>query len=172
MRPTDVLDKSDKGQEEIRTRKHKLTGKARMLLLLIDGRHPAFVVREQGAKMGLPDDTLDLLFNQGYLEVLRSAGGAAATTSTTTRELRPASDAAAEDRFAHYTAARRLMTESVFSTLGLKGFMFTLKIEKTGNLDDLRALIPDYQRLMAKSLGDEGAALFVGRLDDLMSGTS
>jgi len=171
MRPTDVLDKSAKGLEEIRTRKHKLNGKARMLLLLIDGRHPAFVLREQGAKMGLPQATLDVLFDQGYLEVLHSAGGTAATTSTVTRELRPASDAAAEDRFAHYTAARRLMTESVFSTLGLKGFMFTLKIEKTGNLDDLRTLIPDYQRLMAKALGDEGAALFVGRLEDLLDGT-
>ena len=172
MRPTDVLDKSVKGQEEIRTRKHKLTGKARMLLLLIDGRHPAFVLREQGAKMGLPEDTLDLLFDQGYVEALRSASGATAGTAAATRELRPAGDAAAEDRFAHYTAARRLITESVFSTLGLKGFMFTLKIEKTGNLDDLRALIPDYQKLMSKALGAEGAALFVGRLHDLMDGTS
>jgi hypothetical protein len=62
------------------------------------------------------------------------------------------------------------MTESVFSTLGLKGFLFTLKIEKSGNLDDLRQLIPEYQKLMTKALGDEGAALFVSRLRNLTGG--
>jgi hypothetical protein len=158
VRPTDILDKSERGQEEIRTRKHKLAGKARMLLLLVDGRHPAFVLREQAEKMKLPADTLDTLISGGFIELR----GAAAPQPADAEER-----SASADRFAHYTGARRLMTESVFSALGLKGFLFTLKIEKTANMDDLRGLIPEYERLMTKALGVEGGSLFVKRLREL-----
>lgn len=163
MRPTDILEKSVKGLDEIRTRRYKLAGKARMLLLLIDGRLPAFMLREQGAKMGLPADTLDLLYDQGFVEARSAAAAAEAAAGETLAE-----GDAGEERFAHYTNSRRLMTESVFSALGLKGFLFTLKIEKTGNLDDLRQLIPDYQRLLTKAIGEESALLFVVRLRELM----
>jgi hypothetical protein len=163
MRPTDILEKSVKGLDEIRTRKYKLAGKARMLLLLIDGRLPAFMLREQGAKMGLPADTLDLLYDQGFVEARSAAAAAEAAAGEPIAE-----GEAGEERFAHYTNSRRLMTESVFSALGLKGFLFTLKIEKTGNLDDLRQLIPDYQRLLTKAIGEESAQLFVARLRELM----
>ncbi len=163
MRPTDILDKSEKGHEEIRTRKHKLAGKARMLLLLVDGQHPAFVLREQAEKMKLPADTLDTLISGGFIELRRAAASATAAPQSPGAEERSAS----ADRFAHYTGARRLMTESIFSALGLKGFLFTLKIEKTANMDDLRGLIPEYERLMTRALGAEGASLFVKRLYEL-----
>jgi hypothetical protein len=173
VRPTDILDKSGKGQEEIRTRKHKLTGKARMLLLLVDGEHPMFVLREHAEKLNLPADTLDALIDGGFVELRRVAP---TTTTTgdrldTSAAIPAAGDRPADsERFAHYTGVRRLMTESIFSALGLKGFLFTLKIEKTANLDDLRALIPEYERLMTKALGAEGGSLFVKRLRDLAAG--
>lgn len=160
MRPTDILEKSSKGSDEIRTRKYKLTGKARMLLLLIDGQMPAFLLREQGAKMGLPADTLDMLFEQGFIEVHRATAPAATGAIDET--------GTGEERFSQYSNCRRLMTESVFGALGLRGFLFTLKIEKTGNLDDLRALMPEYQRLLTKAIGDESTQLFVARLREQM----
>jgi hypothetical protein len=171
MRPTDILDKTQKGQEEIRTRKYKLGGKARMLLLLVDGQHPAFVLREQAQKMSLPEDTLDALVAEGYVEARRGVSGSApaadasAVASATNQASgeRPADN----ERFTQFTAARRLMTESIFSALGLKGFLFSLKIEKTSNLDDVRALIPEYERVMIKALSEEGASLFVKRLREL-----
>ena len=146
MRPTDILDKSEKGQEEIRTRKHKLTGKARMLLLLVDGQHPAFVLREQAEKMKLPADTLDALIEGGFVEARRAAPVTASTGQAPdglAAMLETGERPADSERFAHSTGARRLMTESIFSALGLKGFLFTLKIEKTANLEDLKTLIPE-----------------------------
>ena len=162
MRPTDILDKSAKGQEEIRTRKHKLAGKPRMLLLLIDGRHPVFVLREQSDKLGLPADTLDQLVDEGFVEV---AGNAANPAAAASRE----AGALPADHFERYTAARRLMTESIFSALGLKSFLFNLKIEKTANRDDLNALMPEYERLMTKGMSADGAAVFVKRLRELLA---
>ncbi len=170
MRPTDILDKSEKGQEEIRTRKHKLTGKTRMLLLLVDGLHPTFVLSEQAEKMGLPADTLDTLMAEGFIEVRRVAKVSAATTDAPVAGTATRERSADSERFAHYTAARRLMTESIFSALGLKGFLFTLKIERTANQDDLRVLIPEYERLMVKALSAEAASLFVKRLRELTRG--
>lgn len=160
MNPTDVLDKAEKGLEEIKSRKYKLHSKTRMLLLLIDGHHTYAELNDQAGKIGLPAGTLDDLIAQSFVRLHAAPAAAPA----------PAEGAAPASggHYEQYRAARGFMNETIVNALGLKSFLFTLKIEKTGNLDDLRKLFEDYSKAMNKALGEQTAGVFIIRMKSLL----
>jgi hypothetical protein len=167
LRPADVLEKTDKGHEELRTRQYKLPAKMRALLLMVDGNQPVGGLQEQMNGLGFADDALDGLVEQGFLQV---RGGAAAPAPAPAPSA-PAVEAveAVSTEATPFAALRRLMNESVHKTLGLKGFFFTLKIEKSSNIEDLRELFPEYEALMKKALSEETAELFLTKARSLLA---
>ncbi len=64
---TSVYDKTDKGREEIATRKHHLSAKLRTQLLLIDGRHQLDALLKEYAAANMTCDTLRELLAEGYI---------------------------------------------------------------------------------------------------------
>ena len=179
LRPDEILEKTPKGHEELRTRQYKLAAKMRALLLMVDGQQPVNALQEQLTSLGFPDDALESLVAQGFVQA--KGGAMAASESPAVAPPAPAAvPAAAEipksigeepapaDGTA-FPALRRLMNESVHTTLGLKGFFFTLKIEKSSNLEDLRELLPEYEALMKKALSEETAELFISRARSLLA---
>jgi hypothetical protein len=73
---TCIYDKSDKGREEIATRKHHLPARLRMLLVLIDGRHTRASLLAKLAVVGLGDADIDELLAQQHITLV--GGGPAA----------------------------------------------------------------------------------------------
>ena len=61
------------------------------------------------------------------------------------------------------------MNDAVVDALGLRAFFFTLKIERTGNLDDLRGLLPEYTRQLRRAHGPEVADELIGRAGQLLA---
>jgi hypothetical protein len=163
LRPADVLEKTDKGHEELRTRQYKLPAKMRAVLLMVDGSLSVGGLQEQMTDLGFADDALDGLVEQGFLQV---RGGAAAPAPAAPVVVEAEAVPADVTPFA---ALRRLMNESVHKTLGLKGFFFTLKIEKSSNIEDLRELFPEYEALMKKALSEETAELFLTKARSLLA---
>ena len=79
---------------------------------------------------------------------------------------KPAPQAPGVDRF---YGARQFLNETVVNAVGLRSFLFTLRLEKANSLSDLRLLLPDYAKLMEKGTGKLEAEVLVRRARELTS---
>jgi hypothetical protein len=64
---TCIYDKTDKGREEIATRKYHVAAKLRTLLVMIDGRQPLGALMKNLGPLGLAEEHVDQLLSQGYI---------------------------------------------------------------------------------------------------------
>lgn len=62
-----IYEKTEKGREEIATRKYRLPLKLRTLLVMIDGEKTSGKLLQEMAPFGLNDDSLNELITQGYI---------------------------------------------------------------------------------------------------------
>ncbi len=182
LSPNDILDKTLKGQEEIQGRKYKLPAKSRMLLLLVDGQLRAADLTGQAVRLGVPETALSELLAEGFIAPSLTSQGAPSLAPQAVPAPPPIASvprpapappdyrapASLLTEFERYREARRFMNESVVNALGLKSIFFTQQIEKTGNLEDLREILADYQRTMAKALGAKVAAGLVAQLNTML----
>ena len=161
----DIYTKTSLGVQEVSSRKMKLSPRLRTMLILIDGHQPALVLKEEAQKVGAPEDfleqllALDLVVKTGSTAALNQAESAAAQSAA----------APAADEYSRFRAAKDFMNNSVVNALGIKSFFFTLKLERAGNLADLRGLIDGYQEAITKGSGPEEAEVLAGRLRDMLA---
>ena len=59
--------KTRKGIDEISQRRNNLTGKLRVMLILVDPTKTAEQLRTQGTQIGAPPDCLDTMVRDGYI---------------------------------------------------------------------------------------------------------
>jgi len=196
MSPAYLLDKTDKGQDEIKSRKNISNHKMRMLLLLVDGTHTIEDLSFKAGKLGIPEAINDLV-SQGFIAPRGGivSGKMAKLSSKPVAPPAPAStgldaqsilleDALASlprkngpptqtppafGSFEHYNAARIFMSGTIVSALGLKSFFFTLKIEKTENVEGLRLLFADYAKAITKAMGEEAAKAPISRMRAMLN---
>ncbi|CAN5382274.1 hypothetical protein BH11PSE11_BH11PSE11_26730 [soil metagenome] len=71
-----ILDKTDKGREEIATRKHHLAPRLRTLLLLIDGKKSTDDVLNKVSGLGLTHQNITELLDGGFIQIIISAPNA------------------------------------------------------------------------------------------------
>jgi len=69
-----VYDKTAKGREEIATRKYQLAPRLRTLLILIDGKHGMEYLLSKVAGIGLHEESLASLLEDGFIESVESSG--------------------------------------------------------------------------------------------------
>jgi hypothetical protein len=62
-----IYEKSDKGREEIATRKYQLASKLRTLLVMVDGVQAAEELLKKVAALGLTEQNLNELVEQDYI---------------------------------------------------------------------------------------------------------
>ncbi len=81
MNPAAVYAKTEKGKEEIATRKHGLPQPLRFALILVDGRSTLAQLLDRGA--GLPNlgDSLQMLLDMGFIEGERGPSPRVATSA-------------------------------------------------------------------------------------------
>jgi hypothetical protein len=160
MSAADVYRKTERGQAEIASRKLKLSPRLRTMLILLDGTQPELLVKEEGEKVGAPEDFLEQLVEMGLVE---KAGRAAMPGAA--GEMQPAPVADEVERF---RAAKDLMNVTIVDALGLKSFFFTMKLERAGTLADLRALADPYRQAIAKADGDAAAEVLARHLNEML----
>ena len=134
MSAADIYGKTTLGVQEVSNRKMKLAPRLRTMLILIDGRQPALILQDEAVKVGAPDDFLDQLLG---LRLIEKSGSAISKESKAADQLAP-QPAPAGDEFARFRAAKEFMNVTVVDALGIKSFFFTLKLERAGNLAELR----------------------------------
>ena len=162
MAAGNVYRKTELGVAEIANRKMKLSPRLRTMLILIDGAQPEFLVREDGNRLGAPEDFLEQLSGLGLIELAGRAQGAQAPRAAA------ANEAGAVDEFTLFRAAKDFMNVTIVDAMGIKSFFFTLKLERAGTRADLRELAGPYRDAIAKADGETQAGVLAQRLEVLL----
>jgi hypothetical protein len=182
---TVLYDKTDKGREEIATRKYHLSSRLRSLLLVIDGRHDADGILEKFKAIGLGGESMAQLLEEGYIRRLEAPQPAAVAMEVRPQARHPqtaAQDSGSTPLFAEhspeeslyggewqFSALYHFYNETIKSTVGLRGYALQLKVERAGSIEDFRALREPYLKAVDKARGGEMARSLRERLDKLLA---
>jgi hypothetical protein len=158
-----VYDKTDKGREEIATRKYQLPARLRTLLVLVDGRRPRQALLADVAGLGLDGQHLDVLLAQQLIRLVPVMVAAVAATPV-------AATVDGADAAAQFSQVYGFYNRSIKAALGLRGVMLQLKVEKAVDVAQLRELRTPFLQAVRKAR-DAGAALALREeLDALLGG--
>lgn len=179
-----IFDKTNKGREEIATRKYRLAPRLRTLLLLIDGKQSTGQLLQKIA--GLDEQSINELLNSGFIqdiddisdiitvmpiEIDETETPAAAQEDSlpeeTTAEEAPSATFALAEGETKFQAIRKFYTKTIRTTLGLRGYNFQLKVDQAESIDDLQALHDPYIAAVLKTKGDVVARDLHLRLEQL-----
>jgi hypothetical protein len=172
MAAGDIYRKTEQGMAEVRERKVKLPPRVRTMLILIDGERPELILKEEAAKVGAPGDFLQQLAAAGLIEKAGSARGPGAAPASPAAPAvdSPATPAASPaDEFTRFREAKNFMNTTIVDALGIKSFFFTMKLEKASVTADLRGLLDDYEKAIAKAQGAEAAQVLAARARELLA---
>lgn len=166
-----IFDKTDKGREEIATRKHQLPSRLRSLLVMVDGKQQADDLLKKVAGIGLTADSINELLDNGFIQ---PAAQPALSASTAGDALSPVDEGTSVTSTAlpegqnQFQAIYQFYTETIKSTIGLRGYALQLKVEKAASVDDFRALRDPYLEAVLRTKGKEIARSLRARLDQLL----
>jgi hypothetical protein len=110
-----VLQKTDKGVEEVKTRAHKLEQRLRMLLIVVNGKATGAELVKQFETVGDITPMLEQLVAQGFV---RAAGGAA-----------------------EFKDIRLRLSQALTDAMGPAGDAIVMQLEACKSLDELRAFV-------------------------------
>lgn len=168
-----IFDKTDKGREEIATRKHQLASRLRTLLLLVDGKQTTDDLLNKVAGIGLTAENLNGLLNDGFIQAIKPGSEPPAAAESAGQEKPKAAAAPSAPRMlpdghTQFEAIYNFYSETIKSTIGLRGYALQLKVEKAASVDELRELRRPYLEAVFKAKGNEMARSLRGRLDELL----
>lgn len=159
MQPSHVPQKTAAGRREIDSREHRLSWQQRALLIETNGERSVadlshvFKTHEATAAALEELRALGLIeIPEVQVELPRLVAGQGVTS---------------------LQQARQLLNDTAVGSVGMFGGLsalrFTLKIERCYSVDELRALFPDYRKLVAKGKGTDYADTVLGRVEQLLA---
>lgn len=185
MQDDDIPTKSADGQHEIAHRSRKLPARQRVLLISINGNSSVAELRKQFGNGGDFDDSMRSLFEQGLIHL--PAGSFPSNASAPVADTHdnhplpppssvaapvpaPAPTPAAEPQLqSGLASAKQLMNETAFATLGLRAYMFTLRLEHCYTAEELSSMLPDFTRLLTMAKGEAYATELHHRLEAMIA---
>lgn len=170
-----IFDKTDKGREEIATRKYQLASRLRTLLVMVDGKQTGDGLLQKIGGLGLNEESLAELEKNGFIQAILSAAPVPEPVSaapqpqvqppgpvqTGTADILPPGQT-------QFEAIYHFYTETIKSTIGLRGYGLQLKVEKAASIDDFTQLRDPYLEAVLKAKGKEIARSLRARLDQLL----
>jgi hypothetical protein len=159
-----IYRKTAKGQTEIETRVHRLSLRLRSALILVDGRRTDDELLKLMAQQA--EDSLQLLAEQGFIEVIGITQDAPRPSAAAPRAAEPPRQAApvppvvpaaavsARDFATTRMQAVRLFTDMV----GPMAEALAIKMERARSPDELRPLVQTAQRIIGNARGGQAAA--------------
>ncbi len=168
---TMIYDKTEKGQDEIHTRKNHLPSRMRSLLVLVDGKTGDDALLKKVAGLGLTRESIEELLQQGFIAPHpdQTPSEVAVGAPSAEPEAHPDKSAILPEGETQWEALYHFYTTTIKSTLGLRGYALQLKVERCASIDDFRALRQPYVDAVLKSKGPEMARSLGDRLDQLLS---
>lgn len=167
-----VFDKTEKGREEITTKKHHLAHRLRTLLLLFDGKHSTEDILNKVSGIGLTRENIGQLLAEGLIYDTQvnaqEISQPQIPQASAHQEPEPHAGRILPDGTSQFEAIYHFYTETIKSTIGLRGYALQLKVECAGSLDEFRALRQPYLEAVLKAKGSEIAKALKVRLDEIL----
>jgi len=169
-----IYDKTDKGREEIATRKHQLPNRLRPLLVLIDGKQAASELLKKVIPLGLDESNLRELIELELITPIAEAEEPASPASDTSDTNETSHQQTPQDIKTSDSDVRRFQdiylfyNDTIKSTLGLRGFTLQLKVERANTLEDFQNLRNAFLEAVMKAKGRDFARELRNRLDTLL----
>ncbi|WP_424195662.1 hypothetical protein ACMYR3_06510 [Ampullimonas aquatilis] len=176
-----LYQKTDKGREEIATRKHQIDSRLRPLLVTINGTANTNELLARFAGNGMDEECFFYLEAEGFIEVLQPAETSAVNPPKASKSAAQAIPSEAADEpvkvipatqqtsdVSSYEQITEYYSKTIKDQLGLKGVFLQIKVEKAMNIEQLAALRDDYYKAIYKSKGEILAQALVMRLDQLL----
>jgi len=165
MAADDIYRKTALGLAEIKDRKLKLNPRLRTMLILVDGAQTEEMLLEGAAGVGAPPDFLAQLVSAGLIE---RVGGAPEAPRAAAAAAPRAPEGKATDSFTRFREAKSFMNSTIVDSLGLKSFMFTMKLERANTLEELSDLVEAYHAALAGAKGEGYASTMTAKLKDML----
>lgn len=175
---TGIFDKTAKGRAEISTRQFQLPAKIRTLLVMIDGKRPLAELFKQTQGLGLSQENIDYLLDEGFIAEVAEASNIpepVATPIVPSLSSLPSAPSASTappvqqmDDVKRLQALHNFFNSTIKSTLGLRGFALQLKTERAATLQEFADLRRPYVEAVNKAKGREMAISLRDRLDQLL----
>jgi hypothetical protein len=165
-----IFDKTDKGREEIATRKYQLASRLRTLLVLVDGKQSTADLLKKVSGLGLNEESMAELLNGGFIQnltIFTATAAPDANPAAVSPELGLTEDILPPGE-SQFTAIYHFYTETIRSMIGLRGYTLQLKVEKAASIDEFRSLRQPYLDAVLKAKGNEIARSLGSRLDQLL----
>ncbi len=160
MDRTAIYRKTARGVAEVSAHEGTVERRLRPLLILVDGHRTALAIQSLISAIGIGEPDFDLLEAGGYIEPIARPPRAAAGVPPVPAE---ASGPQPRSSFERYADAKRYLSETAADKLGLLSYLFILKVEKCASTADLRALLPEFEKALARRL-DPGYAFHCRRI--------
>lgn len=173
MQPV-YFDKTEKGRQEILQRTYHLNAKLRPLLVMVDGKHTAEELLKKVQGLGLTEVHFDTLLSDGFISA-RDVHNATKIDNVEAFEPVTSQNAdafnhahAPRDSAEQRMAVKSFFSESIKSSLGLRGFGLQLKVERAESLGDFIELQESFLEAVEKSKGKALADSLAVRLNQLL----
>jgi hypothetical protein len=175
-----IYDKTEKGREEVATRKYQLAPRMRSLLVMVDGKQSVNDLLKKIIGLGLNEHSIQELVDQELIveisvSVATQVLVAAADNNDRPAEVRSQSNLpsvpiamSAEEEARRFRDVYNFFNETVKSNLGLRGFTLQLKVERAGNIQDFIELRRQFIEAIFNSKGREVAIRLRDHLDQLL----
>ena len=157
MRDTDVPVKTAAGQQEIGLKQRKLQPRARSLLIMVHGVETVEQLASSMHSLGDVRTILDELIGLGLVAV-KAGSGSALTQPAANESVVPMPQ-----------QIKQLLNETAVASLGIfAAFRFTLKLEHCYTADEIRAIFPEFRRVVGKAKGKQFADAILARAATLL----
>jgi len=154
------LARTEKGHGEIVEGRRNLRGKVRTLLFLIDPAKSAEQIEQQASQIGATYEQLAQLVADGYVVELGTETAIAANDDKAAVDV--------IDEVGRFRIAKAFMNDTIVDALGIRAFLFTLRLERCATRADLKALLPDYAQSLTKKLPKSDAGVLIERTGELL----
>jgi hypothetical protein len=150
-----VLVKTQAGQDAMKDRHGGLTSRQRSAFILFDGKRTLGEVLAATAAMGITQDDVQAMIEQGLLApvgggVLPAAAVAAPAAAPAAAAAEGGSGETARPSQQRYKDAYPVAT-AMTAALGLRGFRLNLAVESASSFEDLAALAPKIKEAVGEA---------------------
>jgi hypothetical protein len=157
----EIYAKTAEGALELKERKLNLPVALRSLLIMVDGNRTVAEVLERARVLRVDVSALVTLERTGLISKRFSAPSSAESSAA-------APAVRSENEVERFLAAQQKLSDAINAHLGFRGYMLMMRLQRAGNLRDLRDLLPDFAKAMVKRIGMEAATPIVSELEELI----
>ena len=149
-----VYKKTEKGMDELLAPIPQIDLRLVSVLILVDGERDSAEVNHLAKQVNLPADALEILFHGGFIDKkFKGTAGPVDTKKEQRREPFVPKPGNALTRLKGFNDLYSYLVGETKSLLGLRGFIYQLRIERATTLLELKALIEPIGETVLKKHG-------------------